>query len=51
MEKSEQDADQRHAEAQNNLGLMYEIGRGVAQDEKQGVLYIQKAAEQAATTV
>ena len=34
------------AEAQNNLGLMYAEGRGVAQDEVQAVRWYRRAAEQ-----
>jgi hypothetical protein len=41
-----QRAEQGDAEAQFNLGLMYGSGRGVEKDEKEGVKWIRKAAEQ-----
>lgn len=41
-------ADQRYAIAQNNLGLMYDNGRGVPQDYAQAVLWYRKAADQGA---
>lgn len=31
---------------QNNLGWMYENGRGLAQDDRQAVAWYQKAADQ-----
>ena len=34
------------AEAQSNLGLMYEIGDGVPEDDKEAVKWYRKAAEQ-----
>jgi TPR repeat protein len=34
------------AEAQNNLGLMYVLGRGVPQDDSTAVKWFRKAAEQ-----
>ena len=34
------------AEAQSNLGLMYEIGEGVPEDDKEAVKWYRKAAEQ-----
>jgi TPR repeat protein len=39
-------ADQGDAFAQNNLGAMYDIGRGVPQDYAQAVSWYRKAADQ-----
>ncbi len=39
-------AEQGDATAQNNLGLMYYLGKGVPQDYKQAVNWYRKAAEQ-----
>ncbi len=39
-------AEQGHAEAQFNLGLMYDIGQGIAHDDAQAVQWYRKAAEQ-----
>ena len=39
-------ADQGHAEAQFNLGLMYSNGRGVPQDYAAAVSWYRKAADQ-----
>ena len=39
-------AEQGHAAAQYNLGLMYHEGKGVAQDYAQAVAWFRKAAEQ-----
>ena len=39
-------AEQGLAEAQNNLGVMYETGRGVIQDHKEAVKWYRLAAEQ-----
>ena len=39
-------ATQGDAEAQQNLGRMYEIGRGVPKDKAQAILWYRKAAEQ-----
>ena len=39
-------ADQGHAVAQFNLGIMYHIGEGVAKDEAQAVQWYRKAADQ-----
>ena len=39
-------AEQGHAGAQNNLGLMYDEGRGVTQDYAEAVHWYCKAAEQ-----
>jgi len=39
-------AEQGHAEAQFNLGFMYEKGQGVDQDKKQAAYWYRKAAEQ-----
>ena len=37
-------AEQGNAEAQNNLGLMYEVGQGVAQDFVQAQIWYNLAA-------
>ena len=39
-------AEQGDAAAQSNLGLMYNNGRGVRQDDAQAVAWYRKAAEQ-----
>ena len=39
-------AEQGHAKAQYNLGVMYDFGRGVSKDYKQAVYWYKKAAEQ-----
>ena len=39
-------ANQGDAEAQNNLGLMYDLGQGVEQDYKKAIEWYEKAAEQ-----
>ena len=39
-------AERGSAEAQNNLGLMYALGRGVAQDDAEAVKWFRKAAKQ-----
>ena len=39
-------AEQGDAEAQNNLGVMYANGNGVAQDDKQAAFWFRKAADQ-----
>jgi hypothetical protein len=39
-------AEQGHAAAQNNLGLMCVLGRGVPQDDAKAVRWFRKAAEQ-----
>ena len=39
-------ADQGDASAQNNLGLMYDKGQGVAQDYAAAVMWFRKAADQ-----
>ncbi|MDO5357057.1 MAG: tetratricopeptide repeat protein, partial [Conchiformibius sp.] len=39
-------AEQGMADAQFNLGMMYEHGEGVAQDDEQAVAWFRKAAEQ-----
>ena len=39
-------AEQGDVDAQFNLGVMYEQGKGVAQDDKQAVAWFRKAAEQ-----
>ena len=39
-------AEQGHAGAQNNLGLMYDNGEGVPQDDKTAVKWYRLAAEQ-----
>ncbi len=43
-------AAQGHAQAQCNIGWMYETGRGVEQNVEQAVVWYQKAAEQEDTT-
>ena len=42
-------ADQGHAAAQNNLGFMYEEGRGVVRDDAEAVRWYRKAADQGHT--
>lgn len=39
-------AEQSHALAQNNLGLLYRDGMGVPKDEKEAVAWFRKAADQ-----
>ena len=39
-------AEQNYAEAQNNLGVCYANGQGVAKDEVEAVKWFRKAAEQ-----
>ncbi|WP_244060851.1 tetratricopeptide repeat protein, partial [Aeromonas caviae] len=39
-------AEQGNADAQVGLGSMYELGKGVPQDDKQAVTWYHKAAEQ-----
>ena len=39
-------AEQGHARAQFNLGVMYDNGYGVAEDNSQAVYWYRKAAEQ-----
>jgi TPR repeat protein len=39
-------ADQGNADAQANLGFMYQNGQGVQQDDKQAVVWYRKAADQ-----
>ena len=39
-------AERGFAEAQNNLGLMCALGRGVSQDDAEAVKWFRKAAEQ-----
>ncbi len=39
-------AEQGHAEAQHNLGLLYGNGRGVSQDDAEALGWWRKAAEQ-----
>ena len=39
-------AEQGHADAQNNLGVMYDNGKGVRQDYTNAVQWYRKAAEQ-----
>ena len=41
-----QAAERGNAQAQNNLGLMYETGRGVRQDDAEAVRWYRQAAEQ-----
>lgn len=46
FKKTLQAAGQGYAAAQYNLGLMYDQGRGVRQDDAQAVQWYRKAAEQ-----
>jgi TPR repeat protein len=39
-------ADQDHASAQNNLGLMYDYGEGVEENAAEAVRWYRRAAEQ-----
>ncbi len=39
-------AEQGNAGAQNNLGVMYDMGQGVSQDDAEAVKWYRKAAEQ-----
>ena len=39
-------AERGFAEAQNNLGLMYVLGRGVTQDDVEAVKWFRRAADQ-----
>ena len=39
-------AEHGHAEAQNNIGTLYEIGKGVTQDMNEAKQWYRKAAEQ-----
>ena len=39
-------AEQGHASAQYNLGVMYDTGKGALQDYKEAVKWYTKAAEQ-----
>ena len=39
-------AEQGAVDAQNNLGLMYDLGQGVPQDDKEAVKWYRKSAEQ-----
>ena len=41
-----QAAEQGHANAQNNLGIMYDNGEGVPEDDTEAVRWYRKAAEQ-----
>jgi len=43
-------AEKGNPQAQNNLGVMYENGRGVEKDEKEAVKWYRKAAEQDSAT-
>jgi TPR repeat protein len=44
-------ADQANAQAQNNLGIMYEIGHGVKQDHAEAQKWFRLAAGQGLATV
>ncbi|MFZ5523644.1 MAG: sel1 repeat family protein [Pseudomonadota bacterium] len=46
LKKLQPIAEQGNADAQFRLGLMYDLGNGVAQDDKQAVAWWSKAAEQ-----
>ena len=39
-------AEQGHAGAQSNLGVLYDYGRGVTRDYKEAVEWFRKSAEQ-----
>ena len=43
-------AEQGHAEAQNNLGVMYEYGRGVTQNYAEAAKWYKRSAEQGFAT-
>ncbi|WP_299071456.1 tetratricopeptide repeat protein [uncultured Paraglaciecola sp.] len=45
-ENTPQAVQKGYADAQNNLGYMYQNGKGVAQDDKQAVFWYRKAVEQ-----
>ncbi len=47
---SRQFADQGNTAAQNNLGVMYENGRGVTQDDAEALRWYHKAAQQSYAT-
>ena len=42
-------AEQGNVDAQYNLGVMYETGKGVPEDDKEAVVWFRKAAEQGFT--
>jgi TPR repeat protein len=46
FDKVSAEAEQGDVNAQNNLGFMYNTGKGVAQDYKEAVKWYTKAAEQ-----
>lgn len=46
FEKTKSEAESGDAEAQYNLGLMYDKGNGVEQGYSEAVLWFRKAAEQ-----
>ena len=46
FEKTKQKAEQGHAQAQFNLGVMYDIGQGTLKDPKKSFEWYKKAAEQ-----
>ena len=46
IDQLRQAAEQGHAEAQNGLGLAYEDGRGVPQDQQEAAKWYRKAAGQ-----
>lgn len=46
LKKLQPIAEKGNPDAQFRLGLMYRDGKGVAQDDKQGVAWLNKAAEQ-----
>ena len=50
IEKWRQQAEQGDAEAQCNLGLMYDFGNGVPEDDTEAVKWYRKAAEQGYAT-
>ena len=49
MEWYRKSAEQGNADAQNNLGCMYQNGLGVEQDDAKAMEWYQKAAEQGHT--
>lgn len=46
LEQNLRAAEQNYAPAQNNLGVMYANGQGIAKDDAQAVTWYRKAAEQ-----
>lgn len=46
LKEFKQLAEAGHAKAQTNLGYMYQVGKGVPQDEKMAVAWYRKASDQ-----